>query len=204
MSRHRGFTLVEVLVVIGITSLLAALLLPVFISVRERARIAPCTSNLRQIHLAREMYMQDNGFPPDKLHWLYPSYVSDKRIFVCPNDRWLEYGGWNWVGWQSQGIPPKDGRPPVSYGYVPLKNADIYDPAGRQMLKITKDATKETAGYASCQLHGKEGGKLMTSPNGEAIASGYTGLTLRLCFDGSVRRAHRPESGNVAYMWDVE
>ena len=55
----KGFTLIEALVVMGVIAILAALLLPVFISVRGKARQVSCLSNLRQLGLAMMMYVAD-------------------------------------------------------------------------------------------------------------------------------------------------
>jgi prepilin-type N-terminal cleavage/methylation domain-containing protein/prepilin-type processing-associated H-X9-DG protein len=55
----RGFTLIEILVVIAIIALLAAILFPVFAQARERARSASCQSNLKQLALAWLQYAQD-------------------------------------------------------------------------------------------------------------------------------------------------
>jgi len=55
-GRAGAFTLVEMLVVIAIIATLAALLLPVLGSVREKGRIASCTNNLKQISMALTIY----------------------------------------------------------------------------------------------------------------------------------------------------
>ncbi len=63
--RRRGFTLVELLTVIGIIAVLVAILFPVLGRARSSARKARCLSNLQQLGTAIETYVQDNhGFLP--------------------------------------------------------------------------------------------------------------------------------------------
>ena len=77
-----GFTLIELLIVVAIVALLAALLFPVFASVRARGRQTACLSNLHQLSLAVVQYAQDSDD-----HYPYAGDPSD-----------LETNGWqNWM-----------------------------------------------------------------------------------------------------------
>ena len=59
-GRVAGFTLVELLVVVGIIAVLVAILLPVMGKARESARRTACLSNLRQVHAIFHIYAMEN------------------------------------------------------------------------------------------------------------------------------------------------
>ncbi len=58
---QKGFTLVEIMIVVVIIGLLAAMAIPAFNKVRETSQAKTCVNNLRQISSAKDQYFIENG-----------------------------------------------------------------------------------------------------------------------------------------------
>jgi prepilin-type N-terminal cleavage/methylation domain-containing protein/prepilin-type processing-associated H-X9-DG protein len=140
-QNHRAFSLVEILVVIGVIAVLIGILLPVIHRTRERAKTALCASNLSQIGKAFAAYVAENrGVTPrlgyyDEPRWplwlaKIPPYLGAPRDFA-----WSDLphvGALQCPSHPTQGIPSGyvlnafafetrpawDGSPPIPMGKV--------------------------------------------------------------------------------------
>jgi prepilin-type processing-associated H-X9-DG protein/prepilin-type N-terminal cleavage/methylation domain-containing protein len=91
LRTRRAFTLVELLVVIGIVSVLIALLMPALNRARSHARRIQCASNLRSMGQALTMYVHQYGYYPGCVGWAHTAlpaiWPTRLRLFMGGNTK---------------------------------------------------------------------------------------------------------------------
>jgi len=135
IGKRTAFSLVELLVVIGIIVLLGSLLLSVIVRSRQFGREAACRSNLRQIATGLEIYRSSYGGGAYFPRWLtylsrFPEgqpLISDPDVFICPFDR---TGG-------AEGGRPDDLVMTDGTRIRQFANADIDEPDGKNSIKCS-------------------------------------------------------------------
>ena len=127
--KRKAFTLIEMLVVIGIISILASILFPVLMGVKSKVQQTKCAVQLKQLGMSIQMYSNDHDDAPpiggyDVMQIVPPAtkptlvrinwkdtlvdnvYLKTKEILLCPavatDDSRYSYGANRWVmGWRS-------------------------------------------------------------------------------------------------------
>ena len=153
-KKRKGFTLIELMIVIAIIAILAAVLVPNFMRAREASRLTACKSNLKNISTAVETYSNDfDGVYPGGtggmsnseiksgasggLGTLQDNYIQKKT--VCPTAKRNYY-----------------------YGQVQSIRYWIYCPAAKKLNNNVPAHTK---------ANGKKGGPILDSQSGISDAN---------------------------------
>lgn len=90
--KKKGFTLIELMIVIAIIAILAAILVPNFLRARAQGQFTQCQSNCKNIGTALEMYSTDNaGHYPSLTDSITPTYL--KIIPSCASAATDTYSG---------------------------------------------------------------------------------------------------------------
>lgn len=132
-SPTRAFTLLELLVVIAVITLLAALTLPALVRSRSAAQATVCTSNLRQVGLATQLYWDDHR----------------GIAFVERGSR--TNNGWNyWFGWLEDGAEGKRRFDPATgalWPYLQSRGVEVCPALNRANPRFKSKARGAAFGY---------------------------------------------------------
>lgn len=166
-----AFTLIELLTVIAIVAVLASLLLTALKSAKRKSYAAACTSNIHQLYVAINLYLDDSSVRPGVDDLTAGHYLSRGKVLLCPEDRTLSWG--SLLQSPPQRLAGTSLLPTYSYAMHPLGwNISIWN----RLISFGK-----AAGLAACELHG-------LGQQDPSDVHNYTGLLLRAQFDGAVIR----------------
>ncbi|MBN8524713.1 MAG: DUF1559 domain-containing protein [Planctomycetes bacterium] len=209
-TARAAFSLIELLVVISIIAVLAAMLLPAITTVRRAVYGTQCASNLRQLGLAAMTYASDhNGlFPPSALRkadgvtfdfthgWAYNAEFVRSYLEVEPDDVGAACLPGNMLcpsrQTKSRQIQLSYGLNRSAPGHSPAANSLAQSNAGQarsrvmifadalDWLILSTSATSWSAGFEGTKVNA-------------AISYRHQGYAQMVCFDGSVQRAAMPE-----------
>lgn len=219
-SARKGFTLIELLVVIAIVTILASLLLPALSRAKRSANALRCKNNVRQLSVAMNLYVIDDGVYPPFSYWsgtrpahyvnwdeALEAYTASKwtnALYQCPEYRLRASDGGARTEWPVSGMYG-------SYGY---NNAgtwhhglgDSLDPITRDRIavpairdsQVVAPADMIAFGDANILRHAPEGGFYGVpyfNFGGGVMTSGRPGYKEVL---NSLKQRHS-ESFNVAF-----
>jgi len=129
-SRKQGFTLVEIMIVVAIIGLLAAIAIPNFVQARKTSQTNACINNLRQIDGAKQQWALENGQLPSATPtaanlqvYLGRGTAGSISNVVCPLAPTVYLGsGAAGTGGYNIGTV---GTPPACYSYDPTNHPAV-------------------------------------------------------------------------------
>jgi prepilin-type processing-associated H-X9-DG protein/prepilin-type N-terminal cleavage/methylation domain-containing protein len=135
MSRSKAFTLVELLVVIGIISVLIAMLLPALNKARQQAKQVQCASNMRQIGQALFMYANQNKgkLPPSQMY--------------IPSDSTYGAGQWETILCKQRYLPTTAYQPTLDPSVLICPSSTVLDADKHNPLEGNYSANQHLFGY---------------------------------------------------------
>ncbi len=185
----RAFSLTELLVVVAIVAMLAALLFPVVARAKAEGKMTSCASNLHQLYLALDLYSEgDWTHPAPSIDLVKPA--SGSGVFKCP-----EHEPYRWPQGYRTRLTNFSGDTgyvdfPISYAYL-----RDFEPADKDAF-WARILAYPSIGVLACPFHGAIHAA-SESPVWHDL-SPREGPINRVCLDGHLIRSPRREPGVIA------
>jgi prepilin-type N-terminal cleavage/methylation domain-containing protein/prepilin-type processing-associated H-X9-DG protein len=207
LNKRIGFTLIELLVVIAIIAILAAIMFPIFLGAKKRAQRSVCISNVRQIGLALNMYVDDNGgkypnyssdCPPGisssdwdsphsglatSLMWALRPHVKNAKIWMCPAGGQRAFGATTYAVPQGRRV---ENRWPQFVGWI---------------KGMSTNYSGEALDYAYRSYRWSALGKTPMQYCADSRSVGVSPLLLYDTYDPLPGEAFNPHQGGIAVLW---
>ncbi|MGQ9524188.1 MAG: DUF1559 family PulG-like putative transporter [Armatimonadota bacterium] len=160
-TRREGFSLIELVTILAVTAVLAAIVFPVFAAARERSRQSRCAGNLRQIGTAFDLYTQDwDGFYPPLQSMLFRGtgnptvrtvtwkgqllpYLGTNGVFACPSSPW--YGDRYYADHPDE-APPSYAANQMVLSHRESEYAAVSIPDGSTAVERSVEEVRNSAG----------------------------------------------------------
>ncbi|MFI5379585.1 MAG: DUF1559 domain-containing protein [Tepidisphaerales bacterium] len=165
-SRRHGFTLVELLVVIGIIALLISILLPALNSAREQARKVKCAGNLRSVGQGLLLYVADyRGYFPAAYIYKGQTIVGDTQSPTNPTQGYIHWSSYLYAnkskagpsifqsldGWGAFLCPSLEkGGQPATNTYPANQEPGVANPSGAAIVDEQSPRCAYTLNEAVC------------------------------------------------------
>ncbi len=204
-GRFRGFTLVELLVIIAIIAILMSLLIPAISSARNKANTVRCLGQLKSWAGAVTDYQADNGgmFPTGSWYAVMAPYVGmkrqweaggtlpkpgDKSIYSCPSASIAEFGAANLkISYAMNSQVHVSSRTTGPIGVPTLRRSMLGKP-GQFVVMFDSKSTSAYGGSADALMR-----------------HGRTNIVNILFADGrAISATNRLTDGSVGLLWNAE